>query len=126
MKTNADNIETNKNDITKLDAKVGTVSTGTYLDPTKSVGENLGRLDAGLKKEVDDRTAAVEAEKTAREAEDTNLSNRIGTVTEDGTYIKKSATNNVSENLKVLDTRAKTNAEAIAKKPRIEKRRSVN
>lgn len=115
VKTNADNIETNKNDITKLDAKVGTVSTGTYLDPTKSVGENLGRLDAGLKKEVDDRTAAVEAEKTAREAEDTNLSNRIGTVTEDGTYIKKSATNNVSENLKVLDTRAKTNAEAIAK-----------
>ena len=113
VKTNADNIETNKNDITKLDAKVGTVSTGTYLAPTKSVGENLGRLDAGLKKEVDDRTAAVEAEKTAREAEDTNLSNRIGTVTEDGTYIKKSATNNVSENLKVLDKQAKANADAI-------------
>ena len=100
----------NKEAIAKLDAKVGTVGTGEYLDPTKSVGENLGRLDAGLKKEVDDRNAAVEAEKTAREAEDTNLSNRIGTVTDDGEYIKKSATNNVSENLKVLDGElAKTN-----------------
>ena len=115
VKTNADAIGDNTTAITALESKVGTVNTGTYLDPTKSVGENLGLLDAGLKKEVDDRTAAVEAEKTAREAEDTNLSNRIGTVTEDGTYIKKSATNNVSENLKVLDTRAKTNAEAIAK-----------
>lgn len=59
--TNADNIKKNKDDITKLDAKVGTVGTGEYLDPTKSVGENLGRLDAGLKKEVDDRTAADDA-----------------------------------------------------------------
>lgn len=84
---------------TKLDTKVGTVGTGEYLDPTKSIGENLGRLDAGLKKEVDDRTAA-----------DNDLSNRIGTVTDDGEYIKKSATNNVSENLKVLDGElAKTN-----------------
>ena len=114
VKTNADDIAVNKAAITALDTKVGTVGTGTYLDPTKSVGENLGHLDAGLKKEVDDRTAAVEAEKAAREAEDTNLSNRIGTVTEDGEYIKKSATNNVSENLKVLDNRAKTNADAIA------------
>lgn len=104
VKTNADNIETNKNDITALNNKVGTVGTGTYLDSNKTFGENLGRLDAGLKQEVEDRTAA-----------DTALSDRIGTVTEDGNYIKKSATNNVSENLKVLDTQAKTNAEAIAK-----------
>lgn len=114
VETNAKNITKNKDDITALDTKVGTVGVGTYLDSTKSVGENLGRLNAGLEKEVGDRTAAVDAEKAAREAEDTNLSNRIGTVTEDGTYIKKSATNNVSENLKVLDTQAKTNADAIA------------
>lgn len=114
VKTNAENITKNKDDITALDTKVGTVGVGTYLDSTKSVGENLGRLNAGLEKEVGDRTAAVDAEKAAREAEDTNLSNRIGTVTEDGTYIKKSATNNVSENLKVLDTQTKTNADAIA------------
>ena len=85
--------------ITNLDTKVGTVGTGTYLDPTKSIGENLGRLDVGLNQEVADRTAA-----------DNDLSDRIGTVTDDGNYIKKSATNNVSENLKVLDGElAKTN-----------------
>lgn len=104
VETNEKNIETNKTAITNLDTKVGTVGTGTYLDPNKPIGENLGRLNAGLEKEVGDRTA-----------EDTNLSNRIGTVTENGNYIKKSDTKNVSENLIVLDTQAKTNAEAIAK-----------
>lgn len=54
-------IAENKEAIAALDTKVGTVGTGDYLDPTKSVGENLGRLDAGLKKEVDDRTAADDA-----------------------------------------------------------------
>ena len=97
--TNAVAIAGNTTAITALDTKVGTVGTGEYLDPTKSVGENLGLLDAGLKQEVADRTAA-----------DTALSDRIGTVADDGNYIKKSATNNVSENLKVLDTEiAKTN-----------------
>lgn len=92
-------IAENKAAITALDTKVGTVGTGDYLDPTKSVGENLGLLDAGLKQEVADRTAA-----------DSALSDRIGTVTDDGNYIKKSATNNVSENLSVLDGElAKTN-----------------
>lgn len=105
VKTNADNIETNKNAITALDAKVGTVGTGgTYLDSKKTISENLELLDAGLKQEVADRTAA-----------DIALSNRIGTVTDDGKYIKKSGTNNVSENLQVLDTQAKINADAIAK-----------
>ena len=115
---NMKNVDTqvgkNTTAITKLEDKVGTVGTGTYLDSNKTIGENLGLLDAGLKKEVGDRTAAVEAEKTAREMEDTNLSNRIGAVDADGNYIKKSATNNVSENLKVLDVRAKVNADAIA------------
>lgn len=88
---------------------------GTTIATEKDVSD-------AVKVETDARTAAdtvlegkINDEKAAREAEDTNLSNRIGTVTEDGTYIKKSATNNVSENLKVLDTQAKTNAEAIAK-----------
>lgn len=96
---NAVAIGENTTAIEELGTKVGAVGTGDYLDPTKSVGENLGLLDAGLKKEVADRTAA-----------DTALSDRIGTVADDGNYIKKSATNNVSENLKVLDTEiAKTN-----------------
>lgn len=85
-------------------------------------GIDLGMVDtqvktnaAGLKKEVDDRTAAVAAEEAERKAEDKKLSDRIGTVDENGNYIEKSAKNNVSENLKVLDARAKTNADAIAK-----------
>lgn len=115
VETNEKNIETNKNDITALNNKVGKVGTGTYLNPAKTVGENLGLLDAGLKKEVDDRITAVGEEKTAREEADNKLSDRIGMVAENGNYIEKSDTKNVSENLKVLDARAKTNADAIAK-----------
>ena len=83
-------------------------------------GIDLGTVDTqvktnavGLKKEVDDRTAAVAAEEAERKAEDKKLSDRIGTVDEDGNYIEKSAKNNVSENLKVLDKQAKTNADNI-------------
>lgn len=61
MKNVDTQVTTNAEAIAALDTKVGTVGTGEYLDPTKSVGENLGRLDAGLKKEVDDRTAADDA-----------------------------------------------------------------
>lgn len=83
---------------------------GTTVATEKDVSD-------AVKVETDARTAAdtvlegkINDEKAAREAEDTNLSNRIGTVTDDGNYIKKSATNNVSENLKVLDGElAKTN-----------------
>ena len=129
---NKDNITQNKNDITTingklttaegkiaanetaiadLNTKVGTVNNGTYLDSSKSVGENLNKLNDGLVQEVANRTAA-----------DTALSNRIGIVDADGTFIKKSDTNNVSENLKALDTATaankaatETNATNIAK-----------
>ena len=94
VKTNADAIGDNTTAITRLDAKVGIVGTGTYyLDPTKSVGDNLGRLDAGLKQEVEDRKAA------------------IGELAVDGKYIKKGM--NVSDNLVELDKQAKTNADNI-------------
>ena len=69
--------------------------------------------DAKLEGKITENSTAINNEKTAREAADTDLSKRIGTVTNDGEYIKKSATNNVSENLTVLDTRAKTNANNI-------------
>lgn len=69
--------------------------------------------DAKLEGKITENTTAINNEKAVREAVDTDLSKRIGTVTEDGKYIKKSATNNVSENLKVLDTQAKTNADNI-------------
>ena len=69
--------------------------------------------DAKLEEKITENTTAINNEKAAREAGDTDLSNRIGTVDADGKYIKKSGTNNVSENLKVLDIQAKTNADAI-------------
>lgn len=69
--------------------------------------------DAKLEGKITENTTAINNEKAVREAADTDLSKRIGTVTEDGKYIKKSGTNNVSENLKVLDTQAKINADNI-------------
>lgn len=47
------------------------------------------------------------AEQTARTGADTDLSNRIGTLDTDGTYIKKGAS--VSSNLSTLDTHIQTN-----------------
>ena len=69
--------------------------------------------DAKLEGKITENTTAINNEKAEREAADIALSDRIGTVDADGKYIKKSGTNNVSENLKVLDTQAKTNADNI-------------
>lgn len=74
---------------------------------------NRKEEDVKLEGKITENTNAINNEKTAREAAVTDLSKRIGTVTEDGKYIKKSGTNNVSENLKVLDTQAKINADNI-------------
>lgn len=52
------------------------------------------------------------AEQTARTGADTDLSNRIGTLDADGTYIKKGVP--VSSNLSTLDTQVKSNADAIS------------
>ena len=79
---------------------------GEVTERNKAIADAIAR-------EETNRDAAITNAKTAREAADTDLSKRIGTVTEDGKYIKKSGTNNVSENLKVLDTQAKTNADNI-------------
>lgn len=92
VEKNEKNIETNKNDITALNGKVGKVGTGTYLDSNKTFGENLGFLDAGLKKEVDDRKTA------------------IGELAVDGTYNYIKHDKNVSYNLVELDKQAGTNA----------------
>lgn len=69
--------------------------------------------DAKLEGKITENTTAINNEKAVREAADTDLSKRIGTVTEDGKYIKKSGTNNVSENLVELDKQAKINADNI-------------
>ena len=53
------------------------------------------------------------AEQTARTQADTDLSNRIGTLDNNGNYIQKDAS--VSSNLNTLDTHVKANADAIDK-----------
>ena len=82
----------------------------TNVETNQINGKSLAGTTVATATEVE---AAVNTEKTAREEADKALSNRIGTVAEDGNYIKKSDTNNVSANLKVLDTKAKTNADNI-------------
>ena len=54
---------------------------------------------------------AIQAEQTARTQADTDLSNRIGTLDNNGNYIQKDAS--VSSNLNTLDTHVKANADAI-------------
>ncbi|WP_444707642.1 ESPR-type extended signal peptide-containing protein [Megasphaera elsdenii] len=56
---------------------------------------------------------AIQAEQTAREQADTVLSNKIGTLDNNGNYIQKDAS--VSSNLSTLDTQVKSNADAIDK-----------
>ena len=56
---------------------------------------------------------AIQAEQTAREQADTDLSNKVGTLDSNGNYIQKDAS--VSNNLSTLDTQVKANADAIDK-----------
>lgn len=82
------------------------------------VGANLDALDAQVylntqaiaDEELRATTAegnlstAISNEATARGDADTALSGRIGTIAEDGAYIKDSEEKNVSQNLELLDT----------------------
>ena len=54
---------------------------------------------------------AIQAEQTARTQADTDLSNKIGSLDNNGNYIQKDAS--VSSNLNTLDTHVKANADAI-------------
>ena len=108
---------------TELSNRIGVQAVdGNYIkkSDTNNVVANVAVLDSQLKTtndnlatEVTNRTNAVNAEKTARESADTGLSNRIGTVSADGSYIKKSDTNNVAQNLTALDTGLKVTADAL-------------
>ena len=106
-----------------LDNRIGTqTANGNYIKKsgTNNVVANIAVLDTQLKstndnlaQEVTDRATAVNTEKTARENADTALSERIGTVASDGYYIKKSGTNDVAQNLMVLDTKLKATADSL-------------
>lgn len=91
---------------TDLSNRIGSLSAdGNYIkkSATNNVSANLTALDTQLKTTA----TAVGTETTNRTNADTALSNRIGSVASDGTFIKKSATNDVATNLTALDTAAK-------------------
>ena len=104
-----------------LTNKIGSIdANGNYITKDGSVFSNLSTLDTKVKanadavaKEVTDRTAAVTAEKTARENADKAINDKIGTIAKDGSYIKAAAP--ISTNLSTLDTHVKANEDAIAK-----------
>ena len=104
-----------------LTDKIGSIdANGNYITKDGSVFSNLSTLDTKVKanadavaKEVTDRTAAVTAEKTARENADKAINDKIGTIAKDGSYIKAAAP--ISTNLSTLDTHVKANEDAIAK-----------
>ena len=97
---------------TKAKATLGGAS-GTTLDNVAD-----GTLSADSKEAVNGSqlyttNQNLAQEITDRQTADTALSDRIGSVSADGTYIKASSSKNVSENLELLDAALKDNADAI-------------
>ena len=80
-------------------------------------GDALGKgeIKAGEKRLVTGDTVAkaIGDEKTAREAADQAINEKIGTLDKDGNYIKKD--DSISKNLSTLDGQVKNNADAISK-----------
>lgn len=83
---------------------------GNYIAQANTTATNLTALDSQLKTTTDNLATEV----TNRTNADTALGDRIGSVASDGNYIKASSAKNVAENLGLLDTQAKANADAIA------------
>lgn len=114
VKSNADAISketTNRTTAdTALSDRIGTLAKdGNYTKAAASVSTNLTTLDNQVKSNTD----AISKEITDRTTADTALSDRIGTLSKDGNYIK--TTDSVSTNLSNLDTQIKTNADAVTK-----------
>ena len=80
-------------------------------------GDALGKgeIKAGEKRLVTGDTVAkaIGDEKTAREAADQAINEKIGTLDKDGNYIKKD--DSISKNLSTLDGQVENNADAISK-----------
>ena len=76
-------------------------ATGNYISPDNTTGDNLNALDTQVKMNADNLAQEI----TNRTNADTALSDRIGTLSEDGEYIK--ADDSLSDNLSALDTAVK-------------------
>ena len=91
---------------TVLTGELGTITSTNYVSGSGKVNENISKLDTQVKANADDIIAA--------NTKITNVDNKIGSLSADGTYIKKA--NNVSANLVELDKQVNTNTTAIADK----------
>ena len=104
---------------TALSDRIGSLSSnGSYIIKSDSVFKNLSALDvqlartsAGLETEIVDRGRAVSNEASTRAAADTALSNRIGSLSKNGNYIKQDY--DVALNLSVLDAQMKAADTAV-------------
>ena len=103
-----------------LYTEVRQYSDGNYVRKSYSSADNVRALDTQAKinvnaiiQERNDRIEAVNAEAEARTLEDTALSNRIGVQEEDGSYIRSSSVNNVSQNIAVLDDQLKVTSDTL-------------
>ena len=134
VKANADDISKEKTDreaaVTNVANTVSTLSNtvNTLSDSAVKYDTDKGKVtlagkdgttitnvkDGALSDSSTDAVTGKQlyAEQTARTGADTDLSNRIGTLDTDGTYIKKGVP--VSSNLSTLDTQVKSNADAIS------------
>ena len=102
-------------------------SNGNYVKTAFDTATNLAILDTQLKQatdavstEIANRTTAVSREAATRASEDAALSNRIGSLSANGQYIKTA--NDVAANLAALDTNLATGLrrEAADRKANIE------
>lgn len=104
IETNKTAITTNKTAIDKNAVDISTNKTAIAAN-TANITTNKSNITANA--------TAINTETQAREAADTVLTNKIGSLKANGNYIQKDAS--VSSNLSTLDTQIKSNADAISK-----------
>ena len=90
--------------------KLGAITSTNYVSASGKANANISVLDKQVKANADDIIAA--------NTKITNVDNKIGSLSIDGTYIKKA--NNVSTNLVELDKQVNTNATAITNKANLD------
>lgn len=94
---------------TAINNKIGRLDKdGNYIKKDDSISKNLSTLDGQVKTNAD----AISKETTDREAADTAINNKIGSLEKDGNYIKHDAS--ISQNLNLLDTQVRDNSDKIA------------
>ena len=95
---------------TVLTGELGTITSTNYVSASGKVNENISKLDTQVKANADDIIAA--------NTKITNVDNKIGSLSADGTYIKKAK--NVSDNLVELDNQVNANATALTSKANLD------